>query len=119
MGEKGYTRNTQQCHVKRKELRQVYQKAREANSCSGAESYTCRFYNELPAILRDDPTSTPTSNTDISQVCESRENKEDDMVDEKEEENGRQASGGSISLKARKYFKLGALWVAGHHGGQP
>ncbi|EMP32849.1 Troponin I, fast skeletal muscle [Chelonia mydas] len=69
MGEKGYTRDTLQCCVKIKELRQVYQKAREVNSRSGAEPHTCQFYDELHAILGSDPTSTPTSNVDTSQVC--------------------------------------------------
>ncbi|EMP32922.1 Zinc finger and SCAN domain-containing protein 29 [Chelonia mydas] len=90
MGEKGYMRDTQQCCVKIKELHQAYQKAREANGRSGAEPHTCRFYNELHAILGGDATSTPTSNVDTSEV--------DDMVDEEEEgeENGRQVSGGTI-----------------------
>ncbi|EMP38395.1 Zinc finger and SCAN domain-containing protein 29 [Chelonia mydas] len=69
MGEKGYMRETQQCHVKIKELRQAYQKAREANSHSGAEPLTCWFYNKLRAILRGDPYSTPTSNVNKSQLC--------------------------------------------------
>ncbi|EMP24757.1 hypothetical protein UY3_18211 [Chelonia mydas] len=92
MGEKGYTRGTQQCYVKIKEFRQAYQKAREMNNLSGAEPHTCWFYNKLHMILGGDPTSTPTSNMDTLQVCESRDNKEDDMVDEEEEENGRQLS---------------------------
>ncbi|EMP29821.1 Zinc finger and SCAN domain-containing protein 29 [Chelonia mydas] len=104
--EKGYMRDTQQCCVKIKELRQVYQKAREANSCSGAEPNTCQFDNKLHAILGGEPTSTPTRNMDTSQVCESRDNKEDYMLDEKEEEkdNGRQASGGSILPKSQEIF---------------
>ncbi|EMP30976.1 Zinc finger and SCAN domain-containing protein 29, partial [Chelonia mydas] len=64
MGEKGYTRDTQQCRVKIKELRQAYQKARAANSHSGAKPHTCWFYNELHAMLGGDPTSTPTSNVE-------------------------------------------------------
>ncbi|XP_074805112.1 myb/SANT-like DNA-binding domain-containing protein 7 [Natator depressus] len=55
MGEKGYTRDTQQCHVKIKELRQAYQKTREVNSRSGAEPQTCHFYEQLHAILAGDP----------------------------------------------------------------
>ncbi|XP_065258106.1 junctional adhesion molecule B isoform X4 [Emys orbicularis] len=106
MGEKGYTRDTQQFHVKIKELCQMYQKAREANSRSGAKPHTCWLYNELHAILGGDPTSTPTSNMGTSQVCESRDNKEDDMVDEeeKEEENGRQVSDGSILPMSQEIF---------------
>ncbi|XP_030421732.1 uncharacterized protein LOC115653118 [Gopherus evgoodei] len=106
MGEKGYMSNIQQCCVKIKELRQAYQEAMEMNSFSGAESHTCRFYNELHVILRDDPTSSPTSNMDTSQVCESRDNKENDMVyeEEEEEENGRQMSGGSIFPESQEIF---------------
>ncbi|XP_037750624.1 uncharacterized protein LOC119565781 [Chelonia mydas] len=104
MGEKGYMKDTQQCGVKIKKLRQAYQKAREANSCSGAEPHTCPFYNELHVILRGDPTSTPTSNVDTSRVCESRDNKEDNMVDEEEAANGRQVSGGSILPENQETF---------------
>ncbi|EMP35444.1 Zinc finger and SCAN domain-containing protein 29 [Chelonia mydas] len=51
MQEKGYDRDQQQCHVKAKELREPYQKAKEANSRSGAKPQTCRFYKELHHIL--------------------------------------------------------------------
>lgn len=54
---KGYEGNTQQCHGKIKELRQVYQKARESNCCSGAVPKTCSFYKELDAILSSNLTS--------------------------------------------------------------
>ncbi|EMP38612.1 hypothetical protein UY3_04178 [Chelonia mydas] len=43
---------------------------------------------------------------DTSQVCECKDNKEDDMVDkeEEEEQNGRQASSGSILPKSQEIF---------------
>ncbi|EMP26362.1 Putative protein C11orf61 like protein [Chelonia mydas] len=47
----GYNKDPQQCRMKIKELRQAYQKTREANGCSGSEPQTCRFYHELHAIL--------------------------------------------------------------------
>ncbi|XP_065440155.1 uncharacterized protein LOC135981455 [Chrysemys picta bellii] len=56
----GHNRDTQQCRVKVKELRQAYHKAREANGRSGAEPQTCRFYAELHAILGGAATTTPT-----------------------------------------------------------
>ncbi|EMP40547.1 hypothetical protein UY3_02216 [Chelonia mydas] len=42
--EKGHERDTQQCHAKINELRQVYQKAREASHRSGVMPKTCCFY---------------------------------------------------------------------------
>ncbi|EMP39644.1 hypothetical protein UY3_03132 [Chelonia mydas] len=98
MAEKGYTRDTQQCHVKIKELRQAFQKAREANSHSGSELQTCCFHKELRAILSSDPTMTPKSSVDTSEELVFRAsagNTEQEVLDkEEEEENERQASGG-------------------------
>ncbi|EMP32994.1 hypothetical protein UY3_09872 [Chelonia mydas] len=45
--------------MKLKELRQAYQKTREANGRSGSEPQTCRFYDELHAILGGSATTTP------------------------------------------------------------
>ncbi|EMP42441.1 hypothetical protein UY3_00280 [Chelonia mydas] len=53
-----------QCHAKIKELRQAYQKEREANCRSGAVPKTCCFYKELDIILGGDPTSTAKSPVD-------------------------------------------------------
>ncbi|EMP42267.1 hypothetical protein UY3_00427 [Chelonia mydas] len=61
MDEKGHNRDTQLCHAKIKELRQAYQKAREANCRSGMALKTCRFYKELLTIVGGDPTSTAKS----------------------------------------------------------
>ncbi|EMP31951.1 Zinc finger and SCAN domain-containing protein 29 [Chelonia mydas] len=100
MGDKGYTRDTEQCRLKIRELRQAYQKTREANSCFGAKPQTCCFYEQLHPILGRDPTKTPTLSVDTSQGTQAATgNNEEDIVDEEEEEeeeNAQQANGGSI-----------------------
>ncbi|EMP26330.1 Zinc finger and SCAN domain-containing protein 29 [Chelonia mydas] len=104
MGEKGYTRDMQQCHVKIKELWQAYQKIREANSHSGSAPQTCCFYKELHAILGGDPTTTPKGSVHTSQESWATSgNNEKDIVEE--EENGRQPSGGSILPDSQELFK--------------
>ncbi|XP_065412595.1 uncharacterized protein LOC135973423 [Chrysemys picta bellii] len=57
--ERGHNRDSDQCRVKVKELRQAYQKTKEANGRSGSEPRTCRFYAELHAILGGAATTTP------------------------------------------------------------
>ncbi|XP_074823248.1 uncharacterized protein LOC141995763 [Natator depressus] len=59
--DRGYNRDPQQCRVKIKELRQAYQKTKEANGHSGSEPQTDCFYDELHAILGGAPTTTPPS----------------------------------------------------------
>ncbi|XP_065429834.1 uncharacterized protein LOC135976694 [Chrysemys picta bellii] len=59
MMERGHNRDSDQCRVKVKELRQAYQKTKEANGCSGSEPRTCRFYAKLHAILGGAATTTP------------------------------------------------------------
>ncbi|XP_065406617.1 SRRM2 protein homolog rsr-2-like [Chrysemys picta bellii] len=59
MMERGHNRDSEQCRVKVKELRQAYQKTKEANGRSGSEPRTCRFYAELHAILGGAATTTP------------------------------------------------------------
>ncbi|XP_065427423.1 SRRM2 protein homolog rsr-2-like [Chrysemys picta bellii] len=59
MMERGHNRDSDQCRVKVKELRQTYQKTKEANGHSGSEPRTCRFYAELHAILGGAATTTP------------------------------------------------------------
>ncbi|XP_044860041.1 zinc finger and SCAN domain-containing protein 32-like [Mauremys mutica] len=95
--EKGHDRDMQQCHAKIKELRQAYQKAREANQ-SRVSPKKCCFYKELSAILGGDPTSTDKNPMDTSERLEtvaSGVNLQYDMVDEEVElqENGGQATG--------------------------
>ncbi|EMP42238.1 hypothetical protein UY3_00497 [Chelonia mydas] len=55
MMERGHDRDTVQCRVKVKELRNAYHKACEANGRSGAVPATCRFYKELDAIFGATP----------------------------------------------------------------
>ncbi|EMP37544.1 hypothetical protein UY3_05258 [Chelonia mydas] len=59
MKNRGHNRDPKQCRVKLKELRQAYQKTREANGRSGSEPQTCRFYDELHAIWGGSATTTP------------------------------------------------------------
>nr|XP_048704793.1 uncharacterized protein LOC125636150 [Caretta caretta] len=59
MKDRDHNRDLKQCRVKLKELRQAYQKTREANGRSGSEPKTCRFYDELYAILEGSATTTP------------------------------------------------------------
>ncbi|XP_050824027.1 adenylate cyclase type 9 isoform X3 [Gopherus flavomarginatus] len=96
MVDRGYTRDTQQCRLKVKELRQACQKTKEANGCSGSESQTCCFYDQLHA-------TTPPLSVDTCKVAASR-NKKEDFVDEEEEENVQQASGESIFLGSQDVF---------------
>ncbi|EMP35306.1 hypothetical protein UY3_07478 [Chelonia mydas] len=85
MLERGYNRDTQQCHVKVKELRQAYQKTKEANSHSVSEPHTCCFYDQLHAILGGAPTTPPPLSVDTCKGEVSR-NREEDFVNEEEEE---------------------------------
>ncbi|XP_048711371.1 uncharacterized protein LOC125639015 [Caretta caretta] len=59
MKDRGHNRDPKQCCMKLKELRQAYQKTREANGHSRSEPQTCRFYDELHAILGGAATTTP------------------------------------------------------------
>ncbi|XP_053900150.1 zinc finger and SCAN domain-containing protein 29-like [Malaclemys terrapin pileata] len=59
MRDRGHNRDSTQCRVKFKELRQAYQKAKESNGRSGTEPQTCCFYAELQAILGEATTTTP------------------------------------------------------------
>ncbi|XP_050819362.1 myb/SANT-like DNA-binding domain-containing protein 2 isoform X2 [Gopherus flavomarginatus] len=90
MMEKGHTRDSVQCRVKVKELRQAYQKTKEANGRSGAGPKTCRFYAELHAILGGSTTTTPPLSVDsevvvvISAMAEDSVDGEDEEEDEDE-----------------------------------
>ncbi|XP_053875779.1 uncharacterized protein LOC128832425 [Malaclemys terrapin pileata] len=64
MMERGHNRDLDQCRVKVKELRQAYQKTKEANGRSGSEPRTCRFYAELHAVLGGAATTTPPLTVD-------------------------------------------------------
>ncbi|EMP27357.1 hypothetical protein UY3_15511 [Chelonia mydas] len=105
LGEKGFTRDTQQCHMKIKELQQAYKKTREANSHAGSEPQTCCFYEDLHKILGGDPTTIPKHSVDTFQEPRvTSGNNEEDIVDEEEEENLWQASGGSILPDSQELF---------------
>ncbi|XP_074802948.1 uncharacterized protein LOC141983858 [Natator depressus] len=82
MLERGHDRDALQCRVKVKELRNAYRKAREANSCFGAAPATCRFYKELDAILRGDPTYMPSTTMDTSEASATRQ----EVVEEEEQQ---------------------------------
>ncbi|EMP28457.1 hypothetical protein UY3_14439 [Chelonia mydas] len=80
---KSYKPDIHQCRVKIKELKQAYQKAREANHCSGAGPKTCRFYKELYVILGSDPTTkSPMDTSEGLEAAASGLNPDDEMVDE-------------------------------------
>ncbi|EMP36423.1 Zinc finger and SCAN domain-containing protein 29 [Chelonia mydas] len=95
--DRGYTRDTQQCHMKIKELRQAYQKTKEANSRSGSEIHTCRFCEQLHAILGGDSTTIPPLSVDTCKRGVSSRT-EEDFVDEEEEENAQQARGQGLFI---------------------
>ncbi|XP_044866176.1 trihelix transcription factor GTL1-like [Mauremys mutica] len=58
MMDRGHNRDSTQCHMKLKELKQEYQKAKETNRRSRTELQTCHFYTELQAILGGGGTTT-------------------------------------------------------------
>ncbi|EMP30509.1 Zinc finger and SCAN domain-containing protein 29 [Chelonia mydas] len=107
MKDRGHNRDTQQCHVKIKELRQAYQKTKDANSHSGPEPQTCRFYDELHAILGSTPTTTPQLPMDTCKGGVSH-NRDEDFVDEEDEEqvedSAQQASGESLLPGSQELF---------------
>ncbi|EMP40673.1 hypothetical protein UY3_02088 [Chelonia mydas] len=96
MKDRGHNRDPKQCRVKLKELRQTYQKTREANGRSGSEPQTCRFYDELHAILGGSATTPPTvcfdsingegGNTEAGFGDE--EDEEEDVVDSSQQTSG-------------------------------
>ncbi|XP_073179131.1 uncharacterized protein [Lepidochelys kempii] len=93
-----HNRDPKQCRVKLKELRQAYQKTREANGRSGSEPQTCRFYDELHAILGGSATTTPavffdSFNGDGGNTEASFGDKEDDDDDDEVVDSSQQASG--------------------------
>ncbi|XP_065407447.1 uncharacterized protein LOC135972652 [Chrysemys picta bellii] len=88
MMERGHNRDSDQCRMKVKELRQAYQKTKEANGRSGSEPRTCRFYAELHAILGGAATTTPPVIVDSGSGIVSSATLEDsaDGGEEEEEE---------------------------------
>ncbi|XP_053898567.1 uncharacterized protein LOC128844673 [Malaclemys terrapin pileata] len=86
MMERGHNRDSDQCHMKVKELRQAYQKTKEANGRSGSEPRTCRFYDELHAVLEGAATTTPPLTVDSEGGIISSATPEDSADGEEEEE---------------------------------
>ncbi|XP_065417865.1 uncharacterized protein LOC135974340 [Chrysemys picta bellii] len=92
MTERGYSRDATQCRVKIKELKQGYQKTKEANGRSGSQPQTCRFYEALHSILGAAATTTPPLTVDSedeilstpasSEMLADGEDKEGDEEDE-------------------------------------
>ncbi|EMP24752.1 hypothetical protein UY3_18206 [Chelonia mydas] len=94
--------------MKIKELRQAYQKTKEANGRDGSEPQTCHFYNELHAILGGAPTTTPPLSVDTCKVGVSRNrdedfgDEEDDDEDEEEEDDSAQQANRETILPNRQ-----------------
>ncbi|XP_065415607.1 myb/SANT-like DNA-binding domain-containing protein 2 [Chrysemys picta bellii] len=86
MMERGHNRDSDQCRVKVKELRQAYQKTKEANGRSGSEPRTYRFYTELHAVLGGAATTTPPLTVDSKAGIISSATPEDSVDGEEEEE---------------------------------
>ncbi|XP_065414969.1 uncharacterized protein LOC135973818 [Chrysemys picta bellii] len=86
MMERGHNRDSDQCRVKVKELRQAYQKTKEANGRSGSEPRTCRFYAELHAVLGGAATTTPPVIVDSGSGIVSSATPEDSADGGEEEE---------------------------------
>ncbi|EMP29273.1 hypothetical protein UY3_13621 [Chelonia mydas] len=106
MKDRGYNRDPQQRRVKLKELRQAYQRTREANGHSGSEPQTC-FYDELPAILGGAPTTTSTLCVDsVNGLSHNRDADFGDKKgdDEEEEVEAQQASGETIFPNSQELF---------------
>ncbi|XP_065437389.1 pre-mRNA-splicing factor CWC22 homolog [Chrysemys picta bellii] len=86
MRERGHNRDSDQCRVKVKKLRQAYQKTKEANGRSGSDPQTCRFYAELHAVLGGAATTTPPLTVDSEAGVISSATPEDSADGEEEEE---------------------------------
>ncbi|XP_050807297.1 uncharacterized protein LOC127049941 [Gopherus flavomarginatus] len=111
MMEKGHTRDSVQCSMKVKELRQAYQKTKAANGKSGSRPKTCCFYTELHAILGGCTTTTPPLSVDsevgvvISTMAEDSAEGEDEEEEEVEEEDDLTASTQhSVSPNSQELF---------------
>nr|XP_048695034.1 uncharacterized protein LOC125631810 [Caretta caretta] len=86
MMERDHDWDALQCRVQVKEVRNVFCKAREANSHSSAAPTTCRFYKELDVTLGGDLTSTPSTTMDTSEYSPTRQEEEEQSGSEHAEE---------------------------------
>ncbi|XP_050824445.1 myb/SANT-like DNA-binding domain-containing protein 2 [Gopherus flavomarginatus] len=105
---KGHTRDSVQCRVKVKELRQAYQKTKAANGRSRSGPKTCRFYAEVHAILGGCATTTPPLSVDsevgvvISAMAEDSVDGEDE--EEEEEDELAESTQHSVSPNSQELF---------------
>ncbi|XP_074803675.1 uncharacterized protein LOC141984498 [Natator depressus] len=109
MKDRGHNRDPKQCCVKLKELRQAYQKTRETNGRSGSEPQTCRFYDELRAILGGSATTTPavlfdSFNGDGGNTEAGFGDEEDDDDDDEVVDSSQQASGETSFPNSQELF---------------
>ncbi|CAM5081305.1 unnamed protein product [Natator depressus] len=108
MKDRGHNRDPKQCRMKLKELRQAYQKTREANGHSGSEPQTCPFYDELHAILGGSATTTPAGLFDSFNGDggnkEAGFGDEDDDDDDKVVDSSQQASGETSFPDSQELF---------------
>ncbi|KAM9174168.1 myb/SANT-like DNA-binding domain-containing protein 1 [Pangshura tecta] len=86
MTDRGYSRDTTQCHVKIKDLRQGYQKTKVANGRSGSQPQTCRFYEALHSILGAAATTTPPLTVDSDDGIVSTAGSSEMFADREDEE---------------------------------
>ncbi|XP_050803027.1 uncharacterized protein LOC127048002 [Gopherus flavomarginatus] len=105
---KGHMRDSVQCRVKVKELRQAYQKTKAANGRSGSGPKTCCFYAELHAILGGCATTTPPLDSEvgviISTMAEDSAKGEDEEEDEEEEDDLAASTQHSVSPNSQELF---------------
>ncbi|XP_053884345.1 uncharacterized protein LOC128837313 [Malaclemys terrapin pileata] len=104
MMERGHNRDSDQCHVKVKELRQAYQKTKEANGRSGSEPRTCRFYTELHAVLGGAATTTPPLTVDSEAGIISSARPEDSADREEEEDELAESTQHSVLPNSQDLF---------------
>ncbi|KAM9128870.1 uncharacterized protein ACDP82_010076 [Pangshura tecta] len=106
--DKGHSRDSVQYRVKVKELRQAYQKTKEANGRSGAGPKTCCFYAELHAILGGCATSSPplSVDSDVGVVIAMAEDDADgeEYDEEAKEDDLAESTQHSISPNSQELF---------------
>ncbi|XP_077678084.1 uncharacterized protein LOC144267724 isoform X2 [Eretmochelys imbricata] len=101
MKDRGHNRDPKQCRVKLKELRQAYQKTREANGRSGSEPKACCFCDELHAILGDSATTTPAM---LSHSFNGDGGNTEAGFGDEEEDSSQQASGETVFPDSQELF---------------
>ncbi|EMP34721.1 hypothetical protein UY3_08140 [Chelonia mydas] len=106
MTERDYSRDTEQCCTKIKELRQANQKARESNGSSGSQPHTCRFYRELHEIMGGDDTTIPPLSMDTckGEIARSKEDEFLEDEEEEEEDSAQVASGEFVFPPSQELF---------------